>query len=53
MKTQMFHHPKILPSRNPLKETKFLQDTYYNFIIINLNFQHKPKYIIFHIKILI
>jgi hypothetical protein len=28
---------------NPLKETKILQ-RYYNSIITNLKFQHKPKY---------
>jgi hypothetical protein len=26
MKTQMFHHAKIQSSKNPLKETKILQD---------------------------
>jgi len=30
---------KYKSSKNPLKETKILQD-----IIINLKFQHKPKY---------
>ncbi len=29
--------------KNPLKETKILQDTYYN-SIIKLKFQHKPRY---------
>jgi hypothetical protein len=26
METQIFHHPKILSSKNPLKETKILPD---------------------------
>jgi hypothetical protein len=26
MKTQIFHHAKIKSSKNPLKETKILQD---------------------------
>jgi hypothetical protein len=26
METQIFHHAKILSSKNPLKETKILQD---------------------------
>jgi hypothetical protein len=43
MKTQIFHHAKIY---NLLKETKN-PSRYYNSIITNLNFQHKPKYIIF------
>jgi hypothetical protein len=32
MKTQIFHHAKIWSSKNPLKETKILQDiiTRYN-----------------------
>ncbi len=32
-----------LPKKNPLKETKILQNIYYNSIITNLKFQHKPK----------
>ncbi len=41
METQIFHHAKtyLILKKNPLKETKILQD-----IIINLKFQHKPKY---------
>jgi hypothetical protein len=30
--------------KNALKETKILQDTYYNSIITNLKFENKPKY---------
>jgi hypothetical protein len=26
METQIFHHAKMLSSKNPVKETKFLQD---------------------------
>jgi hypothetical protein len=33
--------------KKPLKETKILQDIYYNSILINnLKFQHKPKILI-------
>ncbi len=41
METQIFHHAKIylIFKKIPLKETKILQ-----YIIINLKFQHKPKY---------
>jgi hypothetical protein len=31
--------------KNPLKETKILQDIIITSIITNLKFQHKPKYI--------
>jgi hypothetical protein len=42
--SNIFHHAKIynLP-KNPLKEIKILQRYYYNSIITNLKFQHKPK----------
>jgi hypothetical protein len=36
---------KILPSKNPLKETKILQGII-NSLIIDLKFQHKPKYLL-------
>jgi hypothetical protein len=41
----------ILFIKNPLKETKILQ-RYYNSIITNLKFQHKPKYHLSKILIL-
>jgi hypothetical protein len=34
----------IIFKKNPVKETKILQDIYYNSIITNLKFQQKPKY---------
>jgi hypothetical protein len=39
METQIFHHAKIhlIFFFNPLKETKILQDTYYN-SVTNLKF---------------
>jgi hypothetical protein len=44
MKIQIFHHAKIYSSKNPLKETKILQQDVHN-SITNLKFQHnKPKY---------
>jgi hypothetical protein len=39
--------PKYNLQKNPLKETKNPSRYYYNSIIINLKFQHKPKY---HLK---
>jgi hypothetical protein len=44
METQtLFHYAKISSSKkNPLKETKILQDIMNS--ITNLKFQHKPKY---------
>jgi hypothetical protein len=43
-----FTMPKYnLAKKNPLKETKILQDHIINSITINLKFRHKPKYIIF------
>jgi len=48
METQIFHHGKnINLQKHPLKETKILQKYYYNSIITNLKFQHKPKYHLF------
>jgi hypothetical protein len=44
METQIFHHAKIQSSKNPLKETKINPSRYYNSIITNLKFSHKPKY---------
>jgi hypothetical protein len=44
MKIQIFHHAeKYNLQKNPLRETKILQDII-NSIITNLKFQHKPKY---------
>jgi hypothetical protein len=44
METQIFHHAKIYQSSKiPLKETKN-PSRYYNSIITNLKFQHKPQY---------
>jgi hypothetical protein len=47
METQIIILPcknnKILP-KNPLKETQNPSRYYYNSIITNLEFQHKPKY---------
>jgi hypothetical protein len=34
----------IFKKKNPLKETKKTFKIYYNSIITNLKFQHKPKY---------
>jgi len=47
MEIQIFHHAKIdlIFKKNPLKETKILQDMIIgNSIANNLKFQHKPKY---------
>jgi hypothetical protein len=41
MKIQIFHHVKYNLQKNPLKETKNLQDI---ITLTNLKFQHKPKY---------
>jgi hypothetical protein len=39
IETQIFHHPKILSSKNPLKETKILPfPDIINSIITNLKF---------------
>jgi len=57
METQIFHHAKmyLIFWKNPLgKETQNRSRYYYNSIITNLKFQHKPKYHPFknpHIKI--
>ncbi len=46
METQILQNAKkILPSKNPLKETKILQGII-NSLIIDLKFQHKPKYLL-------
>jgi hypothetical protein len=43
METQIFHHAKLYQSsKNPLKETKSLQDIINS--TTNLKLQHKPKY---------
>jgi len=42
-KLKYFTMQKHNLQKNPLKETKILQDAYYN-SITNLKFQHKPKY---------
>jgi hypothetical protein len=42
MKTQIFHHAKILSSKNPFKKTK--KPSRYHSSITNLKFQHKPRY---------
>jgi hypothetical protein len=39
METQIFHHAKIQSSKNPLKETKILQDIIT--LVPNLKFQDK------------
>jgi hypothetical protein len=41
METQIFHHAKIQSSKKPLKETEMLRDI---ITLVNLKFQHKPKY---------
>jgi hypothetical protein len=46
MKTQIFHHAENNLQKNPLKETKILQNIV-TLLLGNLNFQHKPKNIIF------
>jgi hypothetical protein len=46
LETQIFISPyknTIIFKKILLKETQILQDIYYNSIIINLKFQHKPK----------
>jgi hypothetical protein len=46
METQILQNAKkILPSKNPLKETKILQGII-NSLITDLKFQHKPKYLL-------
>jgi hypothetical protein len=55
MEIQIFHHAKIdlIFKKNPLKETKILQDMIIgNSIANNLKFQHKPKYHLSKILIL-
>jgi hypothetical protein len=42
METQIFHHAKMQSSKNPLKQTKILQDIIT--LVPNLKFEHKPKY---------
>jgi hypothetical protein len=44
METQIFHHAKILSSKNPLKETKNPSRYIITLCITNLKFQHKSKY---------
>jgi hypothetical protein len=44
METQVFHHAKILYSKNPLQKKNQNPSRYYNSIITNLKFQPKPKY---------
>jgi hypothetical protein len=44
METKIFRHAKIQSSKNLLKETQNPSRYYYNSIITNLKFQHKPKY---------
>jgi hypothetical protein len=46
MKIQIFHHAKIKISKKSSKRNQN-PSRYYNFIITNLKFQHRPKY---HIK---
>ncbi len=41
---------KNLQRKSSKRKTKILQDIYYNSIITNLKFQHKPKYPSFNIK---
>jgi hypothetical protein len=43
-KLKYFTCKNINLQKNPLKETKTLQDIINNSIITNLKFQHKPKY---------
>jgi hypothetical protein len=47
METQIFHHAKniIFPKKSSKRNQN--PSRYYNSIIHNLKFQHKPKYIIF------
>jgi len=48
METQIFHHAKIyLIFKKSSKRNQNPPKYYYNSIITNLKFQHKPKYIIF------
>jgi hypothetical protein len=52
-KTQIFHHAKIQPSKKSSARNQNPSRYYYNSIIINLKFQHKPKISCFknpHIK---
>ncbi len=42
METQIFHHAKIQPSKNPPKETKILEG--YQTLELISSFQHKPKH---------
>jgi hypothetical protein len=52
--TQIFHHAKIYSSKNHSKRNQNPSRYYYNSIITNLKFQHKPKMSSFknpHIKI--
>jgi hypothetical protein len=45
METQIFHHAKIYhSSKNPPLKRNQNPSSYYNSIITNLKFQHKPKY---------
>jgi hypothetical protein len=39
--TQMFHHAKIQSSKNPLKETKILQDIITLYLISSFNTSQK------------
>jgi hypothetical protein len=43
-KLKYFSMQKYNLQNNPLKETKNPSRSYYNSIITNLKFQHKPKY---------
>ncbi len=45
MKIQIFHHAKIhiFKKKKPSKTNQNPSRYYYNSIITNLNFQHKPK----------
>ncbi len=52
METQIFHHPKNYNLAKKSSKTNQNPSRYYNSIITNLKFQHKPKNIIFQ-KILV
>jgi hypothetical protein len=44
MEFQIFHHAKILASKKSSERNQNPSRYYYNSIITNLKFQHKPKY---------
>jgi hypothetical protein len=52
MKTQIFHHAKVIVFEKSSKRNQYPSSSYYNSIITNLKFQHKPKYDLSKILIL-